>query len=97
MIELYKDEREQILKLAYQIMDKYKHRTANSANLEELAKEAQGRFAELGFIVNVDVTPALVGIGPPDIAVVGRVNPQEPDHERIAKEVRQQYKDEGRL
>lgn len=97
LIEVSRAEQEQIMKLAEILNLRWSHKTANAANLQEFAYEATSRFAELGFIVNVDITPALVGVGHPDIGIVGRVQPMEPDHDRIRHDIKKQYKNEGRI
>jgi len=96
-IEVSSDEGMQIYKLAQKLNDKWAHKTANVDNLQEYAYEATSRYAELGFIVNMDITPALVGVGYPDLAIVGRINPIETDHDRVRHEVRKQMKEEGRI
>lgn len=96
LLEVTKDELKKITDLQMMLQVKWKHKEANLKNLEELQKEVVGRFMDIGYIVNVDITPALVGIGFPDIAIVGRIEGMT-DHEKIRKEVRELYEYEGKL
>jgi hypothetical protein len=97
LIEVSTEEATAIYKIAENMNVKWSHKTANRDNLQEYAYELTSRYAELGFIVNVDITPALVGIGYPDVAIVGRIKPIEPDHDRIRHDVKKQLKREGRI
>jgi|HubBroStandDraft_6_1064221.scaffolds.fasta_scaffold683429_2 hypothetical protein len=72
------------------LQNKWGHRSASKENLQEFAYEVTARYAELGFIVNVDITPCLVGVGMPDVAFVGRINPVEPDHDRYRWQIKKE-------
>lgn len=50
--------------------------------------EAVNRFADAGFIVEVDVTPALAGLAPPTVSVVGKTEKQAFDHDKKAHEIK---------
>lgn len=50
--------------------------------------EAVNRFADAGFVVEVDVTPALAGLAPPTVSVVGKTDVAEFDHEKKAYEIK---------
>lgn len=97
LIELYEDEVEKILKIHTLLESKYHFRPNNLATLHELADEVKTRFLEAGLIVNVDITPAMVGVGPPDIAIVGRVDTSGPDHDKLRHQITKRYEQEGRL
>lgn len=58
--------------------------------------EAVNRYREAGFIVEVDITPALAGISPPTIAVVGKTEDKPFDHDKKAWEVRRSRSQGGR-
>jgi hypothetical protein len=97
LIEVTKEEKIAIYKLTEYLSYKWSHKTANRANLQEFAYEASSRYAELGYIVNVDITPALVGVGRPDISIVGKIHNLETDHDRIRYDVKKEYKEKGKL
>lgn len=97
LIEVSTEEAAAIYKIGEAMNTKWSHKTANRENLQEFAYEITSRYAELGFIVNVDITPALVGVGYPDVAIVGRIKPMEPDHDRIRYDIKKKMKEEGRL
>jgi hypothetical protein len=97
LIEVSAEERDKIMNLAEFLNNKWRFRTASRENLQEFAYEATSRYAEIGFLVNVDITPSLVGIGSPDISIVGKISSGETDHDRIRHEVKKQYEQDGRL
>lgn len=98
VIEIRPEEYQAIQRVGQLLQNKWSHRTATHNNLQEFAYEATSRYAELGFIVNIDITAALVGVGYPDIAFVGRINPEKDlDHDRIRHQIKKDYKDKGKL
>ena len=98
LIEVTPDELKAIYRLTETLTNKWSHKTATHANLQEFAYEVANRFIDLGFIVNTDITPALVGVGYPDIAIVGRINPEKDlDHDRIRHQIRKEYKEKGKI
>jgi len=96
LIELYEDEVEAVLKIHTKLEEKYHFKPNKIDTLHEFADEAKTRLLEIGLIANIDITPAMVGL-PPDIAIVGRVNPDGPDHEKIRYQIKKSYEQEGRL
>lgn len=50
--------------------------------------EAVNRFAEAGFVVEVDVTPALAGLAPPTVSVVGKTEVKAFDFDKKAHEIK---------
>ena len=97
LLDVTEDELKAIYKLGEYITYKWGHRTATREALQEYAYEVTSRYAELGFIINVDITPALIGVGFPDVAIVSKIDTSETDHERIRHGIKKRYKEEGRL
>lgn len=50
--------------------------------------EAINRFADAGFVVEVDVTPALAGLAPPVVSVVGKTEVSAFDYDKKAHEIK---------
>ena len=91
MADLYDYEIMKVGKIAHELSTQFSQRTNNQMNLSELAKRAEDRFKEAGFIVHVDLAPVLMG-GSPAIEILGRVSTtveakQEFDHDRKRWEV----------
>ncbi len=78
-------------KIWNELMQKYSHRPNTQHNLSELAKEAEDKFYQAGFIVHVDLAPVLLGEAP-RVDIVDRVaasieHVEGLDHERKRHEV----------
>lgn len=75
------------------IMTRFSRKEPSRHNLEELAKSAQQAFFDIGFVVQVDVTKRLLGVGNVELEIQGRVpghadNVYGLDHARKRAEVR---------
>jgi hypothetical protein len=100
----YKEDREAIFKVGVTMQKKWDFLCSNRFNLEnpkaqknvslmqDWATEAEKRYAEAGFRVTIDITPAMAGIEPPTITIDERIEPELTDHERIYHEVKQEWK-----
>lgn len=91
MADLYDYEIMKVGKIAHELSEQFSKRTNNQMNLSELAKKAEDKFREAGFIVHVDYAPLLTG-GSPVIEIIDRVSTtveakQEFDHDRKRWEV----------
>src|SRR5690606_23691517 len=74
------------------LMAKYARREATRYNLDELAREAQSRFFEIGLVAQVDVAKAYLGVGPPELTIMSYVPGHEyhkygTDHELKHREI----------
>lgn len=55
--------------------------------VERWHSEAVQRYQEIGFIAEVDITPALAGVGTPVISIVSRTEKHAFDHDKKAWEI----------
>ena len=100
---VYQDDVVKIQKLAQDIQEKWYFRSLPERTkerqqiLEEFEKEVRYKFREIGYVVNVDITAAIAGEGPPDVAIVKRVDFQEPDHDHARFDAVKELKDQGKL
>ena len=100
----YKEDREKIFKVGVTMQKKWddlcnhkfdlKNPKAhkNVGFMQAWAEEAEKRYQEAGFIVKIDITPAIAGVSPPTITIEDRVKPELTDHERIYHEVKKETK-----
>lgn len=75
-----------IEKLLRHLQTKYGRRSATFHNLSELKKEAEEKFRELGFVVQVDWIKSGLSQtpNPPEITIVRRLNEWDPELARFA-------------
>lgn len=99
-LELYPDEKNQIISAWAAIQRKYAGMEDTQQNLATMAKEAQDRFRDLGFHVVVDVSGLDVAddgtlVRTPTISIESRVVPEVfgHDHERHAVEIQEGFAD----
>ncbi len=85
--DLYDEDIKKVGELWNDVLQRFAHRSNSQANLAEMAKYAEHKFLEKGFVVAVDVSPALLD-EPPIITVRGKIEGfEEFDHERKGWEV----------
>lgn len=72
-IETNDEETVAIFTLSQLLQQKYAHRTGTQKEIENLKYEASSRFAELGFVVQVETVEWTLGTGPISIAITGRI------------------------
>lgn len=99
MLNIYDSEREPIMKVGIVLQDKWNDLVTkvdrnnlsskrNSELMTAWADEARNRYRELGYVVEVDITPALADVATPTISFVDRVTKEEFDFDKMAYEVK---------
>jgi hypothetical protein len=100
VLEVYEADREKILKVGITMQRKWDdlcnhkfdlnnpkaHR--NVGFMQAWAEEAEKRFEEIGFVVKIDITPAIAGVSTPTISIEERVKPELTDYERVIHEAK---------
>jgi hypothetical protein len=92
--ELYDEEAYKITEEVRKVQTKWYGKQATGENLMLLANEIKGRLNDLGFLTEVDVTPALVS-EPIEVRVIGRTEAHTFDWEKKSHEVRKSRKEGG--
>lgn len=86
LVNLYDEDVVRIGKISAELVDRWSGRTNSQLNLDLLEKEAVARFTEIGFTIQVDTTPCLVGHAPV-ISITGRTDAHVFDVEKKRWEV----------
>lgn len=103
MLNVYQNEKEQIFKVGVVLQRKWDDACRrmdidnpkakkNTPIMQSWVNEAKNRYAEIGFKVVVDITPAMAGVSPPTISIAERIEKQLTDHDRIRHEILKEEK-----
>ena len=98
MQHLYDEEIEKMEKVGANLNEKYQYVLSkmdldapmckrNRELLTAWHDEVMNRYAQIGFAVECDITPALAGLAPPTIEIIGRTEDHEFDFEKKKWEV----------